>query len=505
MAQTIVTTFGICVILELITAMNDGYVALCIYNGTTCIVKYIAYDPLYGIDKKVLRELNTLKKVDHPNIVKLHYVDYDSKGIYLFLENCGKNLLHWNIDDVDKITVMHDLTNAISYLHEMGIYHGDISLANIMIDMVNGKQVCKLIDFGNSSKIERQKNVSIPTLYIAPPEILLDSVQAINPIKLDSWAIGVVCHYIITGLPLFTGDTIGNQRKEIVNKLGVKQDSVTSDASMKINITEAFTHKKYRQLSKFKKLLNIVPSKRPSLKKMLSHFDSHTKNKSIKQTKSNNTSSIQNISHDAKLFLANTLLELNNNNNISTESIYITFALLNCVTSESTNDYLVSGMILYYMATKLISNVYIDISSLQSIISYCTSVDLTHGEIMDKIYEHLHFVDWTTDIDTSYISSLTDDIRILYDALYLMLSFNKEFDSLTVYDKKIILKNITFRMLKKIKHQDISISTALMESFVTYINTNIEKNTVVAELALSYLSYYNANYCLTTVQNTKMY
>ena len=429
MAQTIVTKFGICIILELITAMNDGYVAVCTYNGTKCIVKYIESDSVSGINIKVLRELNTLKKVDHPNIVKMEAVDYDSSGIYLFLENCGKNLLHYDISKIDKISVMHDLTNAVNYLHEMGFYHGDISMANIMIDVINGKQVCKLIDFGNSSKSERQTNVSLPTLYVAPLEILSDS-QIVNPIKLDAWAIGVVCYYIITGFPLFTGSSIDNQKKEIIDKLGVKQDNMVCNTSMKINITEAFTHKKYRQLYEFKKLLNIVPSKRPSLKKILSHFDFHKKNKSSKSTQSDNTLSAQNINninHDAKLFLANVLLELNNNNNISTEILYITFALLNSITSESSSDYLVSGIIFYCLVTKLISNIQIDISSLQSIILYCTSVDMSNSELKDTIHKHLHFVDWSIDINTPYISSLTGDDRIIYDALYLMLSFNQQF------------------------------------------------------------------------------
>lgn len=498
MAQTIVTNFGICIIIEMIATMNDGYVALCTYNGTKCIVKYIESDSAYGISIKVLRELNTLKKVDHPNIVKLQSVDYDSNGIYIFLENCGKNLLHCDINEIDKISVMYDLTNAVNYLHEMGFYHGDISMANIMIDVINGKQVCKLIDFGNSSRIERHKNVSLPTLYIAPLEILSDS-DSINPIKLDAWEIGVVCYYIITGFPLFTGNTIDTQKKEIIDKLGVKQHDTVCNASMKINITDAFTHKKYRQLYKFKKLLNIVPSKRPSLKKILSQFDFHKKDKSRKCYQSDNILITQNIDHDAKLFMANILLELNNNNNISTENLYITFALLNSITSKSNNDYLVSGIIFYCLVTKLISNVQIDISSLQSIISYCVSVDLSHSDIIDLIHKHLNCVDWAIDINTSYISSLTGDDRILYDALYLMLSFNKHFDSLSVYDKKIILKNITFRMLKKPKYQDTSISMVLMETFVTYINTNIEKNTSVAELAMSHLLYNNANCCLTVM------
>ena len=73
-----------------------------IYKGTHRIthkvyaIKEISYDNLNKIKNTIKREFTVMKKLNHPNIMKLHEVffDNDNKNVYLVLEYYEKGDLH---------------------------------------------------------------------------------------------------------------------------------------------------------------------------------------------------------------------------------------------------------------------------------------------------------------------------------------------------------------------------------------------------------------------------
>jgi serine/threonine protein kinase len=52
------------------------------------------------------------------------------------------------LSDIDAATMMKSITEAISYIHEKGVIHRDLKLANILIDDPNDFSSIKIIDFG---------------------------------------------------------------------------------------------------------------------------------------------------------------------------------------------------------------------------------------------------------------------------------------------------------------------------------------------------------------------
>lgn len=60
----------------------------------------------------------------------------------------------YNLPDEDKKHLINDISNALKYLENINLYHGDISLDNIVFKLSNGKKQFKLIDYNNLNKSE---------------------------------------------------------------------------------------------------------------------------------------------------------------------------------------------------------------------------------------------------------------------------------------------------------------------------------------------------------------
>ena len=52
------------------------------------------------------------------------------------------------LSDIDAAKIMKSITEAVSYIHEKGVIHRDLKLANILIDDPNDLTSIKIIDFG---------------------------------------------------------------------------------------------------------------------------------------------------------------------------------------------------------------------------------------------------------------------------------------------------------------------------------------------------------------------
>lgn len=105
------------------------------------------------------REVEILKKVQHPNIVKFVAFDTDDDldKYYIVLEYInGKNLSEARDEiatytEYEKLELADQILLGVEYLHKKGIMHRDLKPSNIMIDD-DGK--IKIIDFGISKGID---------------------------------------------------------------------------------------------------------------------------------------------------------------------------------------------------------------------------------------------------------------------------------------------------------------------------------------------------------------
>jgi serine kinase len=168
-------------------------------------------------EKFLPRELDVWARVKHKNIIKMNKHLWNGEKIYMVLEfaNNGDMLTHiQNLkgpvsDSACKLWI-HQIFDAIKYLHERNIIHRDLKLENILLDSTNNIKIC---DFGFSKVLcKKNKHGEICDLSetycgskaYASPEILLG--QPYDPRKADIWAIGVILYIFLTGNMPFKED-----------------------------------------------------------------------------------------------------------------------------------------------------------------------------------------------------------------------------------------------------------------------------------------------------------
>ena len=91
-------------------------------------------------DKDIIHEITIMKNLDHPHIIKLYEFYIDDYNYYLINEYCTEGDLSEKMvklkslpEQIVKI-LMAQIFNAVLYLNNKGIIHGDLKLENILVD-----------------------------------------------------------------------------------------------------------------------------------------------------------------------------------------------------------------------------------------------------------------------------------------------------------------------------------------------------------------------------------
>ena len=129
---------------------------------------------------------------------------------------------------------MYQCLRSLAYIHSMGICHRDIKPQNLLLDPARG--ILKLCDFGSAKiLVKGEPNVSyICSRYYRAPELIFgatDYTTFIGILSLsrlcfglvlivDIWSTGCVMAELLTGSPLFPGESGIDQLVEIIKVLG---------------------------------------------------------------------------------------------------------------------------------------------------------------------------------------------------------------------------------------------------------------------------------------------
>ena len=155
--------------------------------------------------EKCLKEVDLLKRVNHPNIIK--YLDsfIFQNELYIAVEWADKGDVKRLIkkykqegDEIDERKVIEytkEIAGGLNHMHEQRVIHRDLKPANILI---NSDGVFKLGDLGlgrimNTETIKTFSKVGTP-LYMAPEVINNNGYD----FKCDNWSLGCVIYELIT-------------------------------------------------------------------------------------------------------------------------------------------------------------------------------------------------------------------------------------------------------------------------------------------------------------------
>lgn len=173
------------------------------------------------------REILILRRLDHPNIMKLEglITSRVSGSLYLVFEYMEHDLAGIAARPGIKFTeaqikcYMQQLLRGLEHCHSHGILHRDIKGSNLLIDNYGN---LKIADFGLATFFRpRQKQPltsRVVTLWYRPPELLLGSTD--YGVAVDLWSSGCILAELFAGKPIMPGRTEVEQLHKIFKLCG---------------------------------------------------------------------------------------------------------------------------------------------------------------------------------------------------------------------------------------------------------------------------------------------
>lgn len=159
--------------------------------------------------EKLKREIEILKGLDHPNILKIFEFYEDSEKVYIVMELCqGGELFDkivelGSLSEKDSSTIIEQVLSAIYYAHIHKIVHRDLKPENILLEVSSdGNYNIKVIDWGFAILQEdKPLQETLGSPYYVAPEVLKRNYNE----KCDIWSYGVILYILLSGSPPFDG------------------------------------------------------------------------------------------------------------------------------------------------------------------------------------------------------------------------------------------------------------------------------------------------------------
>ncbi|XP_057461627.1 probable serine/threonine-protein kinase At1g54610 [Actinidia eriantha] len=207
---------------------SNVYRARDLDQGKIVALKKVRFDNLEPESVRFMaREIHILRRLDHPNIIKLEglVTSRMSCSLYLVFEYMEHDLVGLASHPGLKFTesqvkcYMQQLLCGLDHCHSRGVLHRDIKGSNLLIDN-NG--ILKIADFGLASfynpHMSQPLTSRVVTLWYRPPELLLGATYYGTAV--DLWSTGCILAELYAGKPIMPGRTEVEQLHKIFKLCG---------------------------------------------------------------------------------------------------------------------------------------------------------------------------------------------------------------------------------------------------------------------------------------------
>ena len=277
-------------------------------DGSRVAIKQIKEKVRSWNDCLNMREVKSLRKMKHKNIIKLREARKHKDTLYLIFDFAETNLFKLYMDYKKKVCTLFlskfqfqpfpvplirkmilETLDALHFTHRSGYFHRDMKPENLL---VTEDMVLKLADYGLAREIRSMPPFTdyISTRWYRAPELLLRA-QAYGP-AVDIFALGCIMVQIFSFnfqaelyllKPLFAGENEVDQLHKIMKVLGkppvvwkkgyqlAKSLGINFPEQPKIPLKDIITNASDSAIDLMERMLQYDPLNRPSAKELLNH------------------------------------------------------------------------------------------------------------------------------------------------------------------------------------------------------------------------------------------